>query len=261
MENINFTTKKTKHTKKLKYINSIYLVNLKLMNKIILIFFSAVCFTQAQKYDVTIWGIPVGTAKIQQIADNEISFKLKSNEFVDYVFPIDLDYYSKFDKNNYTIIENKKTIEQGTEEQDFEAVLNNKNVLVYNEDDSISLEPNTYSLLSLLVKFMNSPVDSIDTKWFNLENEGILYETRLLWSDTTNLSINNDDILCDHYRLDLKIVDDAKQIFDKTDYFNELFFDINSIRQIWVEKWQKQQRIIKLAIKNDLVNLNLTINN
>ena len=261
MENINFTTKKTKQTKKLKYINSIYLVNLKLMNKIILIFFSAVCFTQAQKYDVTIWGIPVGTAKIQQIADNEISFKLKSNEFVDYVFPIDLDYYSKFDKNNYTIIENKKTIEQGTEEQDFEAVLNNKNVLVYNEDDSISLEPNTYSLLSLLVKFMNSPIDSIDTKWFNLENEGILYETRFLWNDTTRVSINNEDILCDHYRLDLKLLDDDNKIFEKTDYFNELFFDITSIRQIWVEKWQKQQRIIKITIKKNPINLSLTIKN
>ena len=216
---------------------------------------------RSQEYDVSIWGIPVGTAEIQQIADNEISFKLKSNEFIDYVFPIDLDYYSKFDKNNYTIIENKKTTELGTEEQNFEAILKNENTLVYNEKDSISLESNTLSLLSLLVKIMNSSVDSIDTKWFNLENEGILYETRLLWNDTTRISINNKDVLCDHYRLDLKILDDDNKIFEKTDYFNELFFDINSIRQIWVEKWQKQQRIIKITIKNSLVNTSLTINN
>ncbi|MEE8341997.1 MAG: hypothetical protein V3R52_07875 [Candidatus Neomarinimicrobiota bacterium] len=214
---------------------------------------------RSQEYVVTIWSIPVGTAEIQQDTDDEITFKLKSNVFIDYVFPISLEYYSKFDKTNHTVIENKKTIEQGKEEQNYETSLNKDNFLVYNKKDSISLAPNTYSLLSLLVKIMNSPVDSIDTKWFNLENESILYETRLLWSDTTNLSINNDDILCDHYRLDLKILDDAKQIFDKTDYFNELFFDINSIRQIWVEKWQKQQRIIKLAIKNNLVSLSLTI--
>ena len=216
---------------------------------------------RSQEYDVSIWGIPVGTAEIQQIADNEISFKLKSNEFIDYVFPIDLDYYSKFDKNNYTIIETKKTTELGTEEQNFEAILKNENTLVYNEKDSIFLESNTLSLLSLLVKIMNSSVDSIDTKWFNLENEGILYETRLLWNDTTRISINNIDVLCDHYRLDLKILDDDNKIFEKTDYFNELFFDINSIRQIWVEKWQKQQRIIKITIKNSLVNTSLTINN
>ena len=216
---------------------------------------------RSQKYDVGIWGITVGTAEIQLIADNEISFKLKSNEFIDYVFPIDLDYYSKFDKNNYTIIENKKTTELGTEEQNFRAALKNENTLVYNETDSISLESNTLSLLSLFVKIMNSPVGSIDTKWFNLENEGILYETRLLWNDTTRVSINNKDVLCDHYRLDLKILDDNNKIFEKTDCFNELFFDINSIRQIWVEKWQKQPKIIKITIKNSLVNTSLTINN
>jgi len=238
-----------------------YLVDLKLMNKIILIFLSAVCFTQAQEYDITIWGFPIGTAEMQQDANDKITFKLKSHEFIDYVFPFDLEYYSKFDKTNYTVIENKKTTELGTEEQKYEAVLKKGNILVYDEKDSIFLDSNTHSLLSLLVKIMNSPVDSIDTKWFNLENEGILYETRLLWNDTTTISINNKNILCNHYRLDLKMLDDDDKIFDKTDYFNELFFDINSIRQIWVEKWQKQQRIIKIAIRNNLVNLNLTINN
>ena len=231
------------------------------MNKIILILFLMVCLAQAQKYNVTIWGVPVGTAKILQDTEVEITLKLQSHEFIDYIFPVNLEYYSKFDKNNYTIIENKKTIEQGTEEQHYEAELNKGNILVYNEKDTISLKPNTHSLLSLLVKIMNSPVDSIDTKWFNLENEGILYETRLLWNDTTTISTNKKDILCDHYRLDLKILNDDKKIFEKTDYFNELFFDINSIRQIWVEKWQKQKRIIKIEIKNNLIGLNLTINN
>ena len=231
------------------------------MNKIILILFSIVCLAQAQNYNVTIWGVPVGTAKIKQDADGEIIFNLKSKEFIDYIFPVDLEYYSKFDKKSYTVIENKKTTELGTEEQKYEAVLKQGNIFVYDEENSISLEPNTHSLLSLLVKIMNSSVDSIDTKWHNLENEGILYKTRVLWNDTTTVSINNEDIKCDHYRLDLKMLDDDKKIFKKTDYFNELFFDINSIRQIWVEKWQKQQRIIKIVIRNNLVNLNLTINN
>jgi len=231
------------------------------MNKIILIILSMVCLAQTQEYNVSIWGVPVGTAKIQQDKDDEISFKLNSNEFIDYIYPIDLEYYSKFDKKNYMVIENKKTTEQNKEEQDFDAALIDKKIFVYNEKDSISLKSNTNSMLSLFVKLMNSPVDSIDTKWYNLVNEGILYETRFLWNDTARVSINNEDILCDHYRLDLKILDDDKNIFDKTDYFNELFFDINSIRQIWVEKWQKQQRIIKITIKKNPINLSLTIKN
>ena len=214
---------------------------------------------RCQKYDVTIWGLHVGTAKLQQDKDEDITFILKSNDFIDYVLPINLIYYSKFNKNNYTIVETKKTTEQKTEEQNYEAILKSENLLVYNVQDSIHLEQNTPSLLSLFVRLMNSPVDSIDTKWFNLENEGILYKTRLLWNDTTTILINNENILCDHYRLDLKMLDDDKKLFEKTDYFNELFFDINSVRQIWIEKWQKQQRIIKITIKNNLVNLRIAI--
>ncbi|MFC1784797.1 hypothetical protein ACFL0J_04125 [Candidatus Neomarinimicrobiota bacterium] len=231
------------------------------MNKISLILFSIVSLAQAQKYDVTIWGIPVGTAEIQQDAGDEIIIKLKSNEFIDYVFPVDLEYYSKFKKTNYTIIKTKKTTEQKTEEQNYEAVLAKDNILIYSKKDSIFIEPNTHSLLSFLVKLMNSPVDSIDTKWFNLENEGILYETRFLWNGTTTISLKNEDILCDHYRLDLKMFNDDKKIFDQTDYFNELFFDINSIRQIWLEKWQKKQRIVKITIKNNLIHLTIAIKN
>ncbi|MFC1527172.1 hypothetical protein ACFL5D_00305 [Candidatus Neomarinimicrobiota bacterium] len=216
---------------------------------------------RSQEYDVSIWGIPVGAAEIHQDTDEEITLLLKSNEFIDYVFPVDLEYYSKFNKTNYTIVETKKTTEQKTEEQNYEAVLAKGNILIYGKKDSIFIEPNTHSLLSFLVKLMNSQVDSIDTKWFNLENEGILYETRILWNDTTTISIDNEDILCDHYRLDLKILNDENKIFEKTDHFNELFFDINSTRQIWIEKWQKQQRIIKITIKNNLINLSLTINN
>ena len=228
------------------------------------LFFILVLFygnIRSQEYDVSIWGITVGSAEIQQDTDEEITLLIKSNEFIDYVFPIDLEYYSKFTKINYSIVETKKTTEQKTVEQNYEAVLAKNNVLIYSKNDSIFTKPNTHSLLSLLVKLINSPIDSIDTKWFNLENEGILYETRLLWNDTTTMSIDNEDILCDHYRLDLKMLDDGNKIFEKTDYFNELFFDINSIRQIWVEKWQKKQRIVKITIKNNLVNLNITINN
>jgi len=216
---------------------------------------------RSQEYDVSIWGVPVGTAEIRQDTDEEITFVLKSNEFIDYVFPVELEYYSKFNKINYSIVETKKTTEQKTEEQNYEAVLAKDNILIYSKKDSIFMELNTHSLLSFLIKLINSPVDSIDTKWFNLENEGILYKTRFLWNDTTTISIDKDDILCDHYRLDLKMFDDSNKIFEKTDYFNELFFDINSIRQIWVEKWQKKQRIVKITIKNDLINLKLTINN
>ena len=216
---------------------------------------------RGQKYDVTLWSIPIGNAELQQNTESEINLTLRSNEYLNYAFPISFESYSKFDKTNYKLIEINKKVEHGKEMFKYHAVLNNDNVLVYNDKKSIKVEPKTFSLLSFLVKVMNSQIDEIDTKWFNLENEGILYKTRLLWNDTTKVSINNEDISCDHYRLDLKIINDENKIFEKTDHFNDLFFDINSVRQIWIEKWQKKPRIIKITVKNSLLNLNLVIKN
>ena len=216
---------------------------------------------RSQEYDVTFWSIPIGTAELQQITDSEISLILKSNKYINYAYPINFEYYSKFDKANYKIIATNKKVAQGKEIFKYSASLKNDNILVYDDKEFIEIESKTFSLLSFLVKVMNSQIDEIDTKWFNLENEGILYKTRLLWNDSTKVSINNEDISCDHYRLDLKIINDENKIFEKTDHFNDLFFDINSIRQIWIEKWQKKPRIIKIAIKNSPLSLNLVIKN
>ncbi len=67
------------------------------------------------------------------------------------------------------------------------------------------------------------------------------------------------EYFCDHYRLDLRIVDDSAKLFEETDYFNELFFDINSIRQLWVENWQKQRRLVKISLKNTFLRLEIQI--
>ena len=111
----------------------------------------------------------------------------------------------------------------------------------------------------MLNKIINSPIDSIDTKWINLENEGIQYRARPLWNDSTNIQINDKEYFCDNYRLDIRTIDDSSLILNETDYFNDLFFDINSIRQLWVENWQKQRKLVKITIKNTLVSLDIII--
>ena len=228
---------------------------------IFVIFLTLLGCLQCQEYDITLWGLPIGSAQLVHSTDGEIAFTLESHQLVENFYPINLDYHSKYNKTNYTILENNKVTKQGNDKQKFEATLTSGNRLVYTDRDSIKIESKTYSLLSLLAKITNSSLEEIDTKWFNLENEGILYKVRFLWNDSTIVSVNSEDIMCDHYRIDLKIIADDKRIFDKTDYFNDLFFDINSIRQIWVEKWQKQRRLVKIALKQNLINLNIAIKN
>lgn len=223
-----------------------------------LVFLLSVVYTQ--EYDVKIWGISIGTAEIIQNLDNEMSLNLATDDFINNIYPVKLSYYSKYNEFDHTVIESNKTGKQGTNEFKYSARYIN-NTVIYDNKDTLSIKPQTYSLLSLLNKIVNSPVDSIDTKWFNLENEGIPYQARPLWNDTTTIKTSNEEILCNHYRLDLRIIDDSTLIFDETDYFNDLFFDINSIRQLWVKNWQKHKKLVKIEVKNNLLRLEIVIAN
>jgi len=215
-------------------------------------------FLSAQEYDVNIWGFNVGYAEITHTSENDITLTLNIDELIENIYPLSIELSSKYDKHNFKVIESNKKAEQGREKYKYSVNYSNGKA-IYDDEDSFELNRNTYSFLSLLEKIIYSPIDSIDTKWFNLENEGIVYKARPLWNDTSTVNIDNDKFLCDHYRIDLKVLNDDNKIFDQTDYFNELFFDINSIRQLWVETWQKQRRLVKISIKNNLINLNLTI--
>ncbi len=212
-----------------------------------------------QKYDVKLWGIKVGTAIIAEESGSDITLNIQALDFINNFYPVELEFYTKYDTSDYTVVEMSKNVQQGDYREKYNVKYLNNGYAVYNDEDTLQTNSNTHSFLSLLFRIVESPVDSIDTKWFNLENEGILYKARLLWNDTTTFVINNNKYICDHYRFDLEITDDSSKMFDETDYFNDLFFDINSIRQIWVENWQKQKRLIKLTLKNSLINLEMVI--
>ena len=211
----------------------------------------------SQNYDVKIWGIPVGNAKIEYLSDNEIELNLRIHEAVKPIYPVKIKYYSEYN-SDFSIKSIEKIAEQGSES--FEYTVKYKDgIAIYDEKDSIDVPHATYSFLSLIERIVQMPIDSVDTKWFDVENEGIIYRARPLWNDSTTISIDNKEYYCDHYRLDMRIVDDSAKLFEETDYFNELFFDINSIRQLWVENWQKQRRLVKISLKNTFLRLEIQI--
>jgi len=226
------------------------------MKYLLVLILTSIAF--AQVYEVKIWGIPVGNARIEHSSDNEIELNLRIHEAVKPIYPVKINYYSKYNNFDHTIINVEKTVEQGS--NSFEYKINYENgFAIYNGKDTININTSVYSFLSLIDKIVRAPIDSVDTKWFDIENEGTLYRARPLWNDSTNITIDNKKYFCDHYRLDMRMVDDSKKLYEETDYFNELFFDINSVRQIWVENWQKQRRLVKIKLKNTFLSLEITI--
>ena len=214
--------------------------------------------TFAQVYDVKIWGIPVGNARFEHVGDNEIELNLRIHEAVKPIYPVKINYYSKYNNSDHTIINVEKVVDQGNNSFEYKIEYDN-GTAIYNGKDTISINSSTYSFLSLIDKIVRAPIDSVDTKWFDMENEGVLYKARPLWNDSTTITIDDKEYFCDNYRLDMRVVDDSNKLFEETDYFNELFFDINSVRQLWVENWQKQRRLVKIKLKNTFLNLEITI--
>jgi hypothetical protein len=81
-----------------------------------------------------------------------------------------------------------------------------------------------------------------------MDHDGKLYSARLLWADTSTISLADSVIICDHYRLDIKAEEDVTSLPEQSDYFMDNIIESKAIRQLWVEK-SGQHRIIQATVK------------
>ena len=89
----------------------------------------------------------------------------------------------------------------------------------------------------------------IDTRWFDFEHETQTGRARFLWADTSNVWNGIDSIICDHYRLDIEIMENGDQNFKETDVFMNNIVKEEVTREFWVSK-EEPKRIIQSAIKD-----------
>lgn len=91
--------------------------------------------------------------------------------------------------------------------------------------------------------------DSLDTKWWKLDHEGQLFNSRYVWIDSVEVNIDGDKYLTDHYRLDLIPSDnEPTQLVEKTDIFTWGIALDDCVRQIWIERGEKK-RILRAEVK------------
>ena len=96
------------------------------------------------------------------------------------------------------------------------------------------------------------PYNILDTKWFPYEHQGKIGEARFLWSDSSMVWTGKDSIMCDHYRMDINILDSTFSIKGNKDYFMKNIIDENYIKELWVKRKEKRE-IIKARVKNNWV--------
>ena len=80
-----------------------------------------------------------------------------------------------------------------------------------------------------------------------MNHEGSHQRARFLWAGTDIIEINDTDIVCDHYRLDIEKTDGPSIQVTLDDYFTDHVASTDALRQLWVEQSGKR-RIIKASV-------------
>ena len=112
---------------------------------------------------------------------------------------------------------------------------------------SVAVADSIQNIFTLLARVSHQSAEYLDTKWFPMNHEGVPHRARFLWAGTDTININDSDIVCDHYRLDIE-QDKGKSVqLSAWDYFTDHVVSSEAIRQIWVEQGSKR-RISKATV-------------
>ena len=202
----------------------------------------------AQEYTISLWSIPVAQVEMNNNKLGEIHFNTESVGIIDYIWPHKNSYSTFYNKENFGLRKYSKKIKQGDFKQKMSWEYNLSDSALIHEDTKISTSDSIQTIFTMLARVTLEPYNYLDTKWFMIDHESCLHKGRFLWSDTIRVTALDKEILCDHFRLDLKKIDQNDCGIDESDYFMKNIIDDNSVRQIWVEK-NNNKRIIKASVK------------
>ncbi len=211
----------------------------------------------SQNYELSILGVPFGSLN-QKKEKNSIQFSIKSTNLLEFFLKFDNTYFTTFDTTNYNVMNFKKIIKQDKKVTSF-AKLDSLNNIVYNNKDKIKLPVNSKNFFTLILMIQEESYNLIDTKWFNYEHQGNTGKARFLWADSSFVFYNKDSVLCDHYRLDIKLKKPINSIINNPDYFMDNIIKENNIIEFWVSK-ETTKRVIASKIKFNTIPIPIYVN-
>ena len=105
----------------------------------------------------------------------------------------------------------------------------------------------TKTIFTMLAMLTDRPYEMLDTQWFEMDHEGKPILGRFLWAGTETITIGHTNILCDHFRIDFKHIDETTGFLTQTDRFMQYAPNPDGVCQIWVER-NGNRRIIRVTI-------------
>ena len=220
--------------------------------KLVFLFIVSACLSKSQEYKLSCYGIHLADIKQSIYKVGEIKYEIQSRGITDLIWPTNNNYYTSFDSATFRMKSWGKNIKQGIYKSSLDAKVDpTDNVLKYGKESIQTVEP-IYTIFTMLAMVQTLPYDTLDTKWFPFEHQGKIGEARFLWSDSSMVWSGKDSTMCDHYRMDINILDSTLSIGGKKDYFMKNIIDENYIKELWISR-KKKKEIMKARVKNNWV--------
>jgi len=230
-----------------------------IMKRLLYILFLCFWFIHAQDYKITFLGLPAVDVNMA-MDENKINFSVQTVGLINLIWPTENQYAVTYNSSHFGLLNYEKKIKQGTNKYKLTAKYYPEDSTLHYEQTTLKRVPEIQTIFTLLAQVQKEPIDAIDTKWFPMDHDGQLFSARLLWADTSTITIEDSSIICNHYRLDIKAEEDVTSLHEQSDYFMNNIVAPEAVRQLWVEK-SGRRRIIQASVKIYGINIVAKIKN
>ena len=229
------------------------------MKRLLHILFLCFCIIHAQDYKITFLGLPAVDVNMT-MDENKINFSVQTVGLINLIWPTENQYAVTYNSSHFGLLNYEKKIKQGTNKYKLTAKYYPEDSTLHYEQTTLKRVPEIQTIFTLLAQVQKEPIDAIDTKWFPMDHDGQLFSARLLWADTSTITIEDSSIICNHYRLDIKAEEDVTSLHEQSDYFMNNIVAPEAVRQLWIEK-SGRRRIIQASVKIYGINIVAKIKN
>jgi hypothetical protein len=230
-----------------------------IMKRLLHILFLCFCIIHAQDYKITFLGLPAVDVNMA-MDENKINFSVQTVGLINLIWPTENQYAVTYNSSHFGLLNYEKKIKQGTNKYKLTAKYYPEDSTLHYEQTTLKRVPEIQTIFTLLAQVQKEPIDAIDTKWFPMDHDGQLFSARLLWADTSTITIEDSSIICNHYRLDIKAEEDVTSLHEQSDYFMNNIVAPEAVRQLWIEK-SGRRRIIQASVKIYGINIVAKIKN
>jgi len=200
------------------------------------------------EYNITILGIPVVEIELLDDPPDSVTYYTKTTGVFDLICSTNNIYGTRYSPESYAMERTTKRINQTDRKGEVSVEFNAENNELIFESTTIKVEDPPQNVFTMLSQIREKSPNEIDAQWYPLFHEGDWFRSRFLFIDTVSVEVNENHVLCDHYRFDIEKAEEFNLNFSPADYFSDHIASPDAIRQIWVESQGENRQIIKAQV-------------